>query len=111
MLVIDDDSRISPAIDIWLRRHGLRVFLADGGIDGLAALAPAPFEPMPVAVFHSIGTFHRSAPNVPSIAISAFPGPDTPAADFFRVAGCTPGAIVNPLSKSAEASMGDARRD
>jgi CheY-like chemotaxis protein len=95
ILVVDDDEQICQAIGIWLRRHGFRVSVADGGVSGLAALEHSTFDLMIVDVFmpgmrgfHSIRIFHHRAPRVPMIAISgsAFPDPETSAADFLRIA-------------------------
>jgi len=154
ILVVDDDPHICQAIGIWLRHHGFRVSVADGGVSGLAALEHTTFDLMIVDVFmpgmqgfESIGLFHRRAPGVPLIAISgsAFPDPETSAPDFLKIAGrlgatrclrkpfkpatllgvideclseaephrrhvATLGAVVSALSKSADGTMGDARR-
>jgi CheY-like chemotaxis protein len=94
ILVVDDDPQICQAISIWLRQHGFRVSVADGGISGLAALEHSTFDLMIVDVFmpgmrgfESIRVFHHRAPTVPLIAISgsAFPDPEPSAPDFLRM--------------------------
>ena len=35
ILVVDDDPHICQAIGIWLRQHGFRVSVSDGGVSGL----------------------------------------------------------------------------
>lgn len=42
ILVVDDDPLIGLAIRAWLKRYGFRVSIADGGSNGLAALALDP---------------------------------------------------------------------
>ena len=86
ILVVDDDLHPRLAICAWLKRCGFRVAIADGGVNGLAALDDATFELMIVDVFmpnmrgfESIRIFHQRAPAVPLAAISgyAFSGPET----------------------------------
>jgi DNA-binding NtrC family response regulator len=95
ILVVDDDPHICQAIGIWLRQHGFRVCVADGGVNGLAALERSTFDLMIVDVFMpdmrgcaTIEVFHHRAPSVPLIAISGsdFGDPDMSAADFLKVA-------------------------
>jgi CheY-like chemotaxis protein len=95
ILVVDDDPHFCLAIRAWLKRYGFRVSIADGGINGLAALDNGTFDLMIVDVFmpnmrgfESIRRFHERAPTVPLIAISgsAFPASDPPSPDFSRVA-------------------------
>ena len=95
ILVVDDDPHICLAIRAWLKRYGFRVSIADGGINGLAALDNGTFDLMIVDIFmpdmrgfESIRRFHERAPTVPLIAISgsAFPASDAPSPDFLRVA-------------------------
>jgi DNA-binding NtrC family response regulator len=92
ILVVDDDPHICRAIRTWLRQHGFRVHVADGGISGLAALEHSTFDLMIVDVFmpdcKSIGIFHQRAPGVPLIAISgsAFPDLDPSAPDLLKIA-------------------------
>jgi DNA-binding NtrC family response regulator len=95
ILVVDDDPHICQAIGIWLRQHGFRVCIADGGVSGLAALERSTFDLMIVDVFmpdmqgfESIEVFHHRAPGVPLIAISgsAFHDPDISAPDFLKIA-------------------------
>jgi CheY-like chemotaxis protein len=43
ILVVDDDPHICLAIRAWLKRYGFRVSIADGGVNGLAALDNAAF--------------------------------------------------------------------
>jgi CheY-like chemotaxis protein len=86
ILVVDDDLHTRLAIRIWLMRCGFRVAIADGGVNGLAALDDSTFDLMIVDIlmpnmrgFESIRVFHQRAPMVPLIAISgyAFSGPET----------------------------------
>ena len=86
ILVVDDDLHTRVAIRTWLKRCGFRVAIADGGVNGLAALDDATFDLMIVDIFmpnmsgfESIRIFHQRAPTVPLIAISgyAFSGPET----------------------------------
>jgi CheY-like chemotaxis protein len=51
ILVVDDDLHTRLAIRTWLKRCGFRVAIADGGLDGLAALDDAAFDLMIVDVF------------------------------------------------------------
>jgi CheY-like chemotaxis protein len=86
ILVVDDDLHTRLAMRTWLQRCGFRVAIADGGVNGLAALDDATFDLMIVDIFmpnmrgfESIRIFHQRAPTVPLIAISgyAFSGPET----------------------------------
>lgn len=86
ILVVDDDLHTRLAMRTWLQRCGFRVVIADGGVNGLAALDDATFDLMIVDIFmpnmrsfESIRIFHQRAPTVPLIAISgyAFSGPET----------------------------------
>jgi CheY-like chemotaxis protein len=95
ILVVDDDPHICLAIRAWLKRYGFRVSIADGGLNGLAALDNATFDLMIVDIFmpdmrgfESIRVFHNHAPAVPLIAISgyAFSGPQASGPDFLRMA-------------------------
>jgi CheY-like chemotaxis protein len=84
ILVVDDDLHTRLAIRTWLSRCGFRVAIADGSVNGLAALDDSTFDLMIVDIFmpnmrgfESIRVFHQHAPTVPLIAISgyAFSGP------------------------------------
>lgn len=95
ILVVDDDPHICLAIRAWLQRYGFRVSIADGGINGLAALDNATFDLMVVDIFmpnmrgfESIRMFHERAPAVPLIAISgsAFSVLDTSSPDLLTTA-------------------------
>jgi len=95
ILVVDDDPHICLAVRAWLKRYGFRVSIADGGINGLAALDNAAFDLMIVDIFmpdmrgfESIRVFHEHAPTVPLIAISgyAFSGLEAASPDFLRMA-------------------------
>jgi CheY-like chemotaxis protein len=95
ILVVDDDPHICLAVRAWLKRYGFRVSIADGGLNGLAALDNATFDLMIVDIFmpdmrgfESIRMFHDHAPAVPLIAISgyAFSGPQLSGPDFLRMA-------------------------
>jgi DNA-binding NtrC family response regulator len=95
ILVVDDDPHICLALRAWLKRYGFRVSIADGGLNGLAALDNATFDLMIVDIFmpnmrgfESIRVFHNHAPAVPLIAISgyAFSGPQASGPDFLRMA-------------------------
>jgi len=95
ILVVDDDPHICLAIRAWLKRYGFRVSIADGGVNGLAALDNGTFDLMIVDIFmpnmrgfESIRRFHERAPTVPLIAISgsAFSALDAPSPDFLRMA-------------------------
>ena len=85
ILVVDDDRHVRRAIAAWLKGCGFRVAVADGSVNGLAALDETSFDLMIVDVlmpamrgFESIRLFHQRAPAVPLIAISgyAFSGPE-----------------------------------
>ncbi len=78
ILVIDDDLHTRLAIRAWLKRYGFRVAIADGSVNGLAALDEAAFDLMVVDIFmpnmrgfEAIRLFER-APAVPLIAISGY---------------------------------------
>jgi CheY-like chemotaxis protein len=95
ILVVDDDPHICLAIRAWLKRYGFRVAIADGGVNGLAALDNSTFDLMIVDIFmpdmrgfESIRVFHDHAPTVPLIAISgyAFAGLEAGSPDFLRMA-------------------------
>jgi CheY-like chemotaxis protein len=95
ILVVDDDPHICLAIRAWLQRYGFRVSIADGGVNGLAALDHATFDLMVVDIFmpnmrgfESIGRFHERAPTVPLIAISgsAFSALEASSPDFLKMA-------------------------
>ena len=95
ILVVDDDPHICLAVRAWLKRYGFRVSIADGGLNGLAALDNATFDLMIVDIFmpdmrgfESIRMFHNHAPAVPLIAISgyAFAGPEATSSDFLGMA-------------------------
>jgi DNA-binding NtrC family response regulator len=95
ILVVDDDPHICLAIRAWLKRYGFRVSIADGSVNGLAALDNAKFDLMIVDIFmpnmrgfESIKVFHEHAPTIPLIAISgyAFSDPGASGPDFLRMA-------------------------
>ena len=95
ILVVDDDPHICLAIRAWLKRYGFRVAIADGGVNGLAALDNSTFDLMIVDIFmphmrgfESIRIFHERAPAIPLVAMSgyAFANLDSPAPDFLRMA-------------------------
>ena len=95
ILVVDDDPHICLAIRAWLKRYGFRVSIADGGINGVAALNNSTFDLMIVDVFmpnrrgfESIRVFHNHAPTVPLVAISGYAFSDLEAStsDFLRMA-------------------------
>jgi CheY-like chemotaxis protein len=95
ILVVDDDLHVGQAISVWLKHHGFRVSMADGGPSGLAALDNATFDLMIVDVFmphmrgfEAIRLFHTRAPAVPLIAISGYAFSDTEIAgpEFLRLA-------------------------
>lgn len=78
-LVVDDDRHVRRAIAAWLKGYGFRVAVADGSVNGLAALDETGFDLMIVDVlmpamrgFESIRLFHQRAPAVPLIAISGY---------------------------------------
>jgi DNA-binding NtrC family response regulator len=77
ILIVDDDRHVCRAVQIWLKRHGCKVAVADGATAGLNALDRTTFDPMIVDVimaymtgFESIRVFHQRAPSGPLIAIS-----------------------------------------
>jgi len=95
ILVVDDDPHICLAIWAWLKRYDFRVSIADGGVNGLAALENGTFDLMIVDIFmpnmhgfESIGRFHERAATVPLIAVSgsAFSASDAASPDFLRIA-------------------------
>jgi CheY-like chemotaxis protein len=95
ILVVDDDPHICLAIRAWLKRYGFRVSIADGSVNGLAALDNAKFDLMIVDIFmpnmrgfESIRVFHGHAPTIPLVAISgyAFSDPEASGPDFLRMA-------------------------
>jgi DNA-binding response OmpR family regulator len=80
ILVVDDDPHICLAIRAWLKRYGFRVSIANGGVNGLAALDNGRFELMIVDIFmpnmrgfESIRRFHERAPTVPLTAMAGAP--------------------------------------
>lgn len=79
ILVVDDDPLVRQSIGMVLRRKGHDVVTADGAETGLEALDHAMFDLLIVDVlmpqmhgFESIRIFHRHAPHIPLIAISAY---------------------------------------
>ncbi|MBR1223278.1 MULTISPECIES: response regulator [unclassified Bradyrhizobium] len=95
VLVVDDDSMVCTAIEIYLERHGFEVTIANGGEAGLRALEDASFDLMIVDIFmphmrgfESIRIFHERAPAIPLVAMSgyAFANLESPAPDFLRMA-------------------------
>jgi len=79
ILVVDDDLHTRLAIRTWLQRCGFRVAIADGGVNGLAALDDSALDLMIVDIFmpnmrgfESIRVFHQRAPMVPLTAISGY---------------------------------------
>ena len=69
ILVVDDDLHTRLAIRAWLERCGFRVAVADGGVNGVAALDNSAFDLMIVDIlmpnmrgFESIRVFHQRAP-------------------------------------------------
>jgi DNA-binding NtrC family response regulator len=99
ILVVDDDPHICLANRTRLQRYGLRVSIADGGFNDLAALDNATFDLMVVDIFmpnmrgfESIRMFYERAPAVPLIAISGFhrrvPVGGRAASKACRHAGC-----------------------
>jgi CheY-like chemotaxis protein len=95
ILVVDDDTLVSSAIQVWLETRGFEVATADGGATGLQALDESSFDLMIVDIFmphmrgfESIRIFHERAPAIPLIAMSgyAFANLNTPAPDFLRMA-------------------------
>src|SRR5258708_34687017 len=94
ILVVDDDPHICQAIGTWLRQHGFRVCVADGGLNGLAALERSTFDLMIVDVFMphmrgraSVAVFHHRGPDVQLLGSSAFAyhDPDTSAPALLNV--------------------------
>ena len=95
ILVVDDDPHICLAIWAWLKRYDFRVSIADGGVNGLAALENGTFDLMIVDIFmpnmhgfESVRRFHERAATVPLIAVSgsAFPASDAASPGFLRIA-------------------------
>ena len=95
ILVVDDDPHICLAVRAWLQRYGFRVSIADGGVNGLAALDNATFDVMVVDIFmpnmrgfESIRIFHERAPTGSLIAISgyAFSGLEAASPDLLKMA-------------------------
>jgi CheY-like chemotaxis protein len=95
ILVVDDDPHICLAVRAWLQRYGFRVSIADGGLNGLAALDNAMFDLMVVDIFmpnmrgfESIRRFHERAPTLPLIRISgsAFSALEASSPDFLTMA-------------------------
>ncbi|MEH2623810.1 CheY-like chemotaxis protein [Bradyrhizobium sp. AZCC 1719] len=95
VLIVDDDSMVCTAIEVYLERHGFEVTVANGGEAGLRALEDSGFDLMLVDIFmphmrgfESIRIFHERAPTIPLIAMSgyAFANLDSPAPDFLRMA-------------------------
>jgi DNA-binding NtrC family response regulator len=92
ILIVDDDPHIRQATRAWFDHHGFRVSVADGGINGLAALDGSAFDLMIVDVFmpnmpgfESIRMFHRRVPTVPPITSSGYAFSATEP-DFLRMA-------------------------
>ena len=115
ILIVDDDPHIRQAMRAWLDHHGFRVSVADGGINGLAALDGSAFDLMIVDVFmpnmpgfESIRMFHRRVPTVPLIASSGYAFSATEP-DFLRMA-TRPGAarcLRKPLKPATLLAMID----
>ena len=95
VLVVDDDPMVGVAIEVYLKRQGFDVTVADGADAGMLALEQATFDVMLIDVFmphvrgfESIRIFHERAPDVPIVAMSgyAFANLNSPAPDFLRMA-------------------------
>jgi CheY-like chemotaxis protein len=64
-ILIVDNPHIGQAMRAWLDQHGFRISVADGGINGLAALDGSAFDLMIIDVFMPSMRgfeFHRRAP-------------------------------------------------
>ena len=105
ILVVDDDLHTRLAIRNWLSRCGFRVAIADGSVNGLAALDDSTFDLMIVDIFmpnmrgfESIRVFHQHAPTVPLIAISGY-GFSGPEAEPQRRHASTLAAVATAISE------------
>ena len=70
ILVVDDDPMVCVAIEVYLKRQGFDVTVADGADAGMRALEQAAFDVMLIDVFmphmrgfESIRIFHERAPD------------------------------------------------
>ena len=93
VLVVDDDPMVGVAIEVYLKRQGFDVTVADGADAGMLALEQAIFDVMLIDVFmphvrgfESIRIFHERAPDVPIVAMSGYAFANTERApDFLRM--------------------------
>jgi DNA-binding NtrC family response regulator len=95
ILVVDDDRHVCQAMQMWLKRYGYKVAVADSGTTGLAVLDRSTFDLMIVDIimpqmngFESIRIFHERAPSIPLVAISgyAFSDANSPGIDSLNLA-------------------------
>ena len=93
VLVVDDDPMVCVAIEVYLKRQGFDVTVADGAMPACAPSNTATFDVMLIDVFmphmrgfESIRIFHERAPDVPIVAMSGYAFANTERApDFLRM--------------------------
>ena len=93
ILVVDDDPMVCVAIEVYLKRQGFDVTVADGADAGMRALEQAAFDVMLIDVFmphmrgfESVRMFHERRPHVPVVAMSGYAFANAERApDFLRM--------------------------
>jgi DNA-binding response OmpR family regulator len=128
ILVVDDDPMVCVAIEVYLKRQGFDVTVADGADAGMRALEQAAFDVMLIDVFmphmrgfESIRIFHERAPDVPIVAMSGYAFANTERApDLLRMtlelgaARClrkpfAPGALLATVNECLAGGASSAR--
>jgi len=116
---------VCVAIEVYLKRQGFDVTVADGADAGMRALEQATFDVMLIDVFmphmrgfDSIRIFHERPPDVPVVAMSGYSFASTERApDFLRMtlelgaARClrkpfAPGALLATVNECLAAGAG-----
>jgi CheY-like chemotaxis protein len=119
---------VCVAIEVYLKRQGFDVTVADGADAGMRALEQATFDVMLIDVFmphmhglESIRIFHERAPDVPIVAMSGYAFANTERApDFLRMtlelgaARClrkpfAPGALLATVNECLAGGVSSAR--
>ena len=79
ILVVDDDGGVRSTLQVWLEREGFEVVIADDGASSITINESSRIDLVIIDIFmpgkgglEAIDALHRSAPEVPIIAISGF---------------------------------------
>jgi CheY-like chemotaxis protein len=79
ILVVDDDGAVRSTLRVWLEREGFEVVIAADGSSSIAIIESSRIDLVIIDIFmpgmgglETIEALHRSAPEVPIVAISGF---------------------------------------